>query len=210
MPVVPRPPVQWWLVRHTPPRVAPGLCYGRSDLPVDPTEVQALAHQLAACWRAQAMPTLVCASTLQRCERLASALQGLGRNLTLNLVPGLHEMDFGDWEGRAWSDLPVAQLQAWTDNFAHYRCGGGESVASFMARVAQAQAAAWAQAQALGCHRLVWVTHAGVIRALSLLRQGVTCPDRAAQWPADAPGCGQWWCWTPARPDCHGAGVLAL
>lgn len=210
MPAASTPPAQWWLVRHTPPRVEAGVCYGRSNLAVNPTEVEALAQQLSACWSAQNVPTLVCSSVLQRCERLTSILQGLHANLTVEFFPGLQEMDFGCWEGRAWSELPVDELQAWTDDFAQYRCGGGESVAHFMARVAQAQAVAWAQAQALGCPRLVWVTHAGVIRALTLLRLGVDCPQQAELWPANAPGYGQWWCWTPAWADRHGAGVLVL
>lgn len=206
----PEPPAHWWLVRHTAPQVQAGVCYGRSDLPVTQVEVQALAQQLVACWGTQDIPTLVCSSTLQRCERLASILRGLGASLKVILDPRLQEMDFGDWEGRAWSALPLAELQAWTDHFAHHPCGGGESVAQFMARVAQARADSWAQAQVLGCRRLVWVTHAGVIRALSLWRQGVHCPNRADQWPTDAPAWGRWWCWTSVRPGLHGAGVLAL
>jgi len=38
----------------------------------------------------------------------------------------------------------------------------------------------------------VWITHAGVARAARLLADGVPVLTRAAQWPLEAPGYGQW------------------
>jgi alpha-ribazole phosphatase len=38
----------------------------------------------------------------------------------------------------------------------------------------------------------VWITHAGVIRATSLLAQGISTLSDAQQWPQQAPGFGQW------------------
>jgi alpha-ribazole phosphatase len=38
----------------------------------------------------------------------------------------------------------------------------------------------------------VWITHAGVIRATTLLAQGVRRVDQAQQWPQAAPAFGQW------------------
>jgi alpha-ribazole phosphatase len=97
-------------------------------------------------------------------------------------------MDFGTWEGQRWDALDAAALQAWTDDFAHHRPGGGESVNGFMARVTQRVGR--------GCIQLgtdpVWITHAGVIRAAALLHAGQVSVTQAAQWPADACGFGQW------------------
>ena len=57
---------------------------------------------------------------------------------------------------------------------------------ALMARVG----AAWADAQrAPG--PVVWLTHAGVIRAATLRARGVTTVQRADQWPVQGPGFGQ-------------------
>ena len=96
-------------------------------------------------------------------------------------------MDFGRWEGRAWADIDPAELSAWTDDFSAYRAGDtGESVAVFMARVAAAF-------DALDrTQPTCWLTHAGVIRACTLLATGQRHITHAAQWPQSAPAFGQW------------------
>jgi len=38
----------------------------------------------------------------------------------------------------------------------------------------------------------VWITHAGVIRAATLLTQGLRQVQRADQWPIAAPAWGAW------------------
>lgn len=101
--------------------------------------------------------------------------------------PRLAEMDFGAWEGRHWDAIARAEIDAWTGAFATTHCGGGECVQDFMARVA----AAWEEAHARGgC--VIWVTHAGVIRAAQLLAAGQRQITRADQWPHAAPAFGQW------------------
>ena len=56
----------------------------------------------------------------------------------------------------------------------------------FMARVASAFDALPGQGDTL------WITHAGVIRAVDLLAQGLRQIERADQWPLEAPKYGQW------------------
>ena len=99
-------------------------------------------------------------------------------------------MDFGDWENRSWTDIGQQPLQRWTDNFAHHSPGGGESVTQVMQRVAAALATSAARAAATGLP-VLWITHAGVIRAAMLLAQGITQVSRADQWPRDAPAWGE-------------------
>lgn len=173
-----------WLVRHAQPLVAPGVCYGRTDMPADACATRHCAERLA-----QALPlgTAVMASPLQRCEQLRQSLSGLRPDLVFKTDVRLQEMDFGAWEGRAWADIDKAELKAWTDNFSAYRTGGtGESVAGFMARVT---AAFDALNPALNA---CWLTHAGVIRASTLLAGGQRHITRASQWPPAAPAFGQW------------------
>ena len=52
-------------------------------------------------------------------------------------------------------------------------------------------AAAWDETRAL--HQAsVWITHAGVIRAATLLARGQRQVQRADQWPVEAPSWGGW------------------
>ena len=173
-----------WLVRHAPVLAPPGLCYGASDLPAEPQ-----ATALAAAALAAQLPqrSALCTSPLQRCERLAQALQALRPDLSLRVDPRLREMDFGAWEGRPWDAIPRTAFEAWTADFAHARPGEhGETVTEVMQRVA----AAWDDARAQGGDTL-WVTHGGVMRAALLLARGVRHVQHAADWPRDALGFGE-------------------
>ena len=67
-------------------------------------------------------------SPLQRCEQLAHYLLALRPDLASNPDPRLREMDFGDWEGRPWADIARGEIDAWTQDFAHYRPGAGENL----------------------------------------------------------------------------------
>ena len=192
-----------WLVRHAQPLIDAGICYGRLDMAADAEATAECAAKLATQLPAGLR---VVSSPLQRCEQLAHALHALRPDLAYKTDGQLQEMDFGQWEGRAWQAIPRAELEAWTGDFAHYPAGhDGESVTTFMARVGAAfddwtlrlQARAMAQgttaqgtmAQDSG---VLWITHAGVIRAVELLAQGVRHIERANQWPVEAPKYGQW------------------
>jgi alpha-ribazole phosphatase len=82
------------------------------------------------------------------------------------------EMDFGEWEGRAWSEVPREQLDIWAVDVVGYRPPGGESFADVIARVAAALAD-------LREPHLI-VTHGGAIRAAWHLLGGRTLADAAA------------------------------
>ena len=174
------------LVRHAQPLIEPGVCYGALDVAADPAATlwaaQALAEQLPQGLQ------VVC-SPLQRCEQLAHVLYGLRPDLTYKTDARLEEMNFGCWEGLRWDAIPQSAYAAWTVDFWQHHFGGGESVAEFMARVAQIWQVAQAQ-RAAGVSQL-WITHAGVIRAAGLLNTGVREVRDAALWPAAAPAFGQ-------------------
>lgn len=173
-----------WLVRHAQPLVAPGVCYGVLDVAADEAATHEAARRLA-----DAVPSgaIVITSPLQRCEQLTRILRGLRPDFTYKTDARLQEMDFGSWEGQRWDAIARAELDGWTAAFATWRCGGAECVADFMDRVG----AAWDEAQALN-HPVVWITHAGVIRAATLLAQGLRHIDYAAQWPVQATAFGAW------------------
>lgn len=174
-----------WLIRHAPVDAAPGLCYGASDLPAQADETQraaiAMAHRLP---RGIALHS----SPLRRCTALAQAIGALRPDLEdPRLDPRLAEMDFGAWEMQPWQQIPRADIDAWTADFADEPAGGGESTRIFMRRVG----VAWDAWRATG-RDAAWVTHAGVIRAVWLLQRGVRCPRDAAEWPVQPIAHGEW------------------
>lgn len=145
-------------VRHPPLRCLQGICYGRLD--VTP-EADVFAD--AAATLAPGLPDWPLAtSPSRRCLHLADALRmralDAGRCPPLPVVDDrLRELDFGDWEGRRWDDIPAASLDAWNADIAGFAPPNGESFDGLVDRVADALAA-------LGTPHVV-ITHAGVIRA---------------------------------------------
>ena len=193
---------RWYLLRHARPLVASGVCYGQWDVPADTDATDAAAAAFARHWHtAHGMhrgPVHIMCSPLQRCRQLAQALGRAQPGITdarqYQLEAAITELDFGAWEGRAWADLPPDAWAPWMDDFAHHRPGGGESTAQLLQRVrAAAQETARTlleQPQAV----CLWITHAGVMRALYWLQQhGSAPPTSAGQWPLQgACACGQW------------------
>lgn len=172
------------LVRHARPLIASGVCYGVLDVPADAQSTQQAAEELA---KNLPQGAIVWHSTLQRCEHLMHALQAFRADLIAKPDARLREMNFGTWEGKCWDGIPRAELEAWTDSFFTYRCGGGDNVETFMARIAQA----WDECHAKPSPH-VWITHAGVIRTALLLAQGKRSIHRADEWPRVEVGFGEW------------------
>jgi alpha-ribazole phosphatase len=177
-----------WLVRHAQPLVAPGTCYGALDVAADPAATQAIAARLAAALPAQAR---VACSTLQRCKQLAQRLHALRPDLAPQPDDRLREMDFGSWEGRAWDTIARADIDAWANDFAMGRPGGGENLAEVLARVAAALRSHAHNTAPL--QDVVWITHAGVIRCVGWLQaHGDAQMPRSEDWPLAAPSWGAW------------------
>ncbi|MEL7111822.1 MAG: alpha-ribazole phosphatase [Pseudomonadota bacterium] len=143
------------LLRHTQPDIAPGVCYGQTDLDVASTFDADAARVLAD------LPSVsrIVSSPLMRCRKLAEFI-AQARVLGMTEDPRLMEMDFGCWEGKAWSEIPRPEIDAWADDFFHARPHGGESVAALTART-RAALSDWRDET----RTTLIVTHAGVIRA---------------------------------------------
>ncbi|WP_428102043.1 alpha-ribazole phosphatase [Candidatus Rariloculus sp.] len=143
------------LVRHTRPAVPKGMCYGRMDVGLADTFAEEAAAVLAA------LPSVhqVVTSPLNRCLQLAKYIAE-ARNLPIEVDGRLMELDFGRWEGRPWSAVPEADLDAWARDFMLARPHGGESIAMLRDRVA-AVLSDWSARR----KSVAIVTHAGVIRA---------------------------------------------
>ena len=175
-----------WLLRHAPVDAAAGLCYGATDLSCAADATQAVAAAIAPRLPAD---IAIRSSPLRRCASLAETIaQGRPDRPGIAVDARIAEMDFGAWEGRPWDAIARADFDAWMSDFAQARAGvHGESTGLFMARVG----AAWDEWIASGRDAL-WVTHAGVMRAVLLLQRGVRCPDDASAWPRRPIAFGEW------------------
>ncbi len=181
-----------WLQRHAQPLVAPGVCYGRTDMAADDKATSAAAQALQSAWAAEALPAgTVWHSPLQRCAQLATALQMQAPAFQLSACNDLAEMDFGAWEGQRWDGIAREEMQAWTADFMAYAPGGGESLATMMARVTRALDAARQQARETG-QPVLWISHAGVAQCAHwLLTRGQRLP-LAKDWPSVKLAYGEW------------------
>lgn len=163
------------LLRHTKPEGGDGLCYGRTDLPLD-ADFEASASALLAD-----LPEIsaIVSSPLTRCRRLAERIAG-ARHRHLRIDARISEMDFGAWEGRPWADIPRGEIDTWAADLYGARPHGGENVTMLIERVGAALAETVAPDDPV-----LWVTHLGVVRAVRALR-GI---DRA--WESHS-GFGEW------------------
>ena len=173
---------QVFLIRHPKPDIAPGICYGSSDIQPIPEALQAAYSQLDGILPSQAQ---IISSPLARCAQLAALLskdggrEGAARPCILDAR--LAERCCGAWELQTWEQVlpwqhaqhqqvPRAELDAWAADFMDYAAPGAESVRHMQARVL----AGWADYS--GPSELptrVLITHAGPIQVLLAHLTGV-------------------------------------
>jgi alpha-ribazole phosphatase len=166
--------------RHPLPIGAAGLCLGRTDLPVDRRKAKRLAHRIRAHARRHRLARVVVTSPSVRCAAVGRVLADWGWRHRVDAR--LAELDFGAWDGRAWSAIGEAEVRAWTDDFATHAPGGGESVHTLLVRC-RAVLAECRQ----GSDSVCAVAHAGWISAATWCRSAegsAGALPSAAQWPA--------------------------
>lgn len=164
-----------YLIRHTTPRIAAGICYGQLDM--DAADSFAAEAAAVAGW----LPPLdmIITSPLQRTRRLAEHL-ALAQHCELRSDARLMEMHFGDWEGRAWSDIARGEIDAWNDDTLHYTPPNGESAHQMVLRL-QSMLQELAQ---LPQQRVALVAHGGSIRAALAQLAGMPLV-RTLNWQID-------------------------
>lgn len=148
--------MELYLVRHTKPRVAPGICYGHAEL--DVCEDFSAAAEMVKNKLDGISPVAFYSSPLLRCRKLAEALP-FGQLLTDDRLKELH---FGEWEMQAWDDIPREALDHWGTRFVELAPPGGESFNDLYRRAS----AFFTDCAANYQGSVVVVTHAGVIRSL--------------------------------------------
>lgn len=144
-----------YLIRHTTPAIAKGICYGQTDLDVTDTfeeEVAAIIPHLPHNIQT------VYSSPLQRCRKLAEALFP---QHPVQLHNDLMELNCGSWEMQEWNTIPKAEIQPWMDDFVHVPVPGGESYTQMHKRVINRFQWITEQTQPT-----VIVAHGGVLRSI--------------------------------------------
>ena len=146
-----------YLMRHTKPAVAEGVCYGQLDLDL-PVGYSRSFEKILETFDFFDPPPIVYTSPLKRCRLLADFLC---RNPIVD--KRLQELNFGDWEGQSWQTLTRSVTERWTDNYLTERVPGGESFSDlehrlrlFLSNLSQDSS-----------RSILVVTHAGPIRIIT-------------------------------------------
>lgn len=148
-----------YLIRHT-AVLAPGICYGHTDVPLADTFALEVAQLRAKLPPAPPGGYRVASSPAARCLALAA-------EFAPSVTPDerLREMHFGTWENRAWNDLPAAETAPWMADYVTLAPPGGETFGAVQQRAAAFLAEMAAPLAADESPVLVF-THGGLIRAL--------------------------------------------
>lgn len=150
-----------YLIRHTLPKVAPGVCYGHADVDVAGSFEQEL-KKLQSKLPQVVQPVLV-SSPLRRCLKLAEEVAKHFVAPAVQIDKRLMELNFGDWELKNWADIPQGIVTEWSDEHIRQAPPNGESYVQLHARAKHFFEELSARKDIE--HVLVF-THAGVIRAL--------------------------------------------
>lgn len=143
-----------YLIRHTSPLVAKGVCYGQADIPLD----EALFDAEFARVKTLVPENLdhYYTSPLKRCARLADRLSPAP-----SVDSKLMELNFGEWELQSWSAIDPVRLTPWMADFVNQKVPKGESYMQLHQRIEQFIA----DLLATEYSRVAVITHAGNIRS---------------------------------------------
>ncbi|WP_103072231.1 alpha-ribazole phosphatase [Aquimarina sediminis] len=155
-----------YLVRHTTPNIEKGICYGQSDIGITDTfsdEVKKIHQHIPVSEISK-----VYSSPLQRCKLLAKTF-----DMPVIFDRRLKEMDFGDWELRAWNEIDQKELDPWMEDFVTIQVPNGESYIMLQQRILDFYNSLDHPSE----EKIIIVTHAGPIRALLAHIQQVDLKD---------------------------------
>lgn len=148
------------VVRHTSVGIEAGICYGQSDVDVADsfkTEAELVNIQLQHhCFDS------VFSSPLSRCTKLANFCDFTEPIL---LDDRLMELNFGDWEMKAWNNINDPQLEHWYADWINEKPTNGESFSKQVERVNSFIN----EIKKSDFQHIALFTHAGVIRALGVI-----------------------------------------
>lgn len=162
------------LIRHTKVNVEPGVCYGQKDvelLETYPEELLAVKEQIK-----DLKFDAHYSSPLSRAKILATDLF----DDAVTIDDRLMELNFGDWEGKAWDEIKDPFLDKWMEDFVNKKCSNGESFVMLHERVVQFLE----DLKKLGHKHIAIVTHGGVIRTLQAIHKNIELKEAFNEAPA--------------------------
>jgi alpha-ribazole phosphatase len=162
-----------YVIRHTTPDIAKGVCYGYTDIPLLSSfgeEAQAVLSSVPDDIQ------VIYTSPLSRCKRLAHVL-AQAKHITVIEDVRLKELNFGNWEMQRWDDIDSALLMKWMSKYEEECCPDGESYRQLVSRVDDFLRAI----SQTDDQKIAIVTHGGVIKAMHALLNGLTLKDAMAQ-----------------------------
>lgn len=152
--------MELFLIRHTAPAIASGVCYGRTDIPL----AEGAERDIEAAMAPLPRFDHVYSSPAQRCLRLARALAERD-GCALTLAEALQELDFGQWEQLPWTLIPREHGDPWAADTWHRAPPGGETEQALWNRVAS-----WYRTTLPApAARCAIVAHGGSLRVLRCL-----------------------------------------
>lgn len=167
----------FYIWRHPKPIAAEGLCIGQTDIKVDRRKIKRLANKIERFVRLHRLPKVIWVSPLQRSLKVGQILAQ--RGFQYNIAPELAEIDFGEWDGRAWEQMTKQEIDDWCDDFANFAPDNGESLQQLFNRVESWLDKVLSEKQS----PVLIIGHAGWINAAKMLADGEAVPEVAAEWP---------------------------
>jgi alpha-ribazole phosphatase len=144
-----------YLVRHTTPAIAKGVCYGQADIDITSSFLSEagiiqnhLPQNIAAIY----------SSPLQRCKKLADHLFP---QQPIQFQENLKEINCGHWELQKWDDIPKEEIDPWLKDPINTSIPGGESYMDVLQRTIQCFQFIHQQAKPAAV-----IAHGGVIRSI--------------------------------------------
>ena len=146
--------MELFVIRHTEVDNPENLCYGNIEMPLV-KNYEKITKKFF-----DNLPKnieKIFSSPSKRCTDLLECM-----NLEFSKRKELKELDFGDWEGRRWSEINKADLNTWMNDFIYKSPKNGEKMIDLYNRVIDFTKNIFT----MNLSKVLFVTHAGVIRAL--------------------------------------------
>lgn len=146
--------MQVYVIRHTEVDIPQDLCYGYLDVPLKENfleDFEDLKSKLPSHFDE------VFTSPSKRCLDLANFISP-----KITKIEALREMNFGDWEGKLWQNIPEEESKYWTNDIINEKTPNGESLKEMYVRVHDFIN----ELRTKNSENVLLVTHSGIIRIL--------------------------------------------
>ncbi len=167
-------------LRHPAPDIAPGICYGQTDMGIADEGHDQIKQALIQTPKI----TRIVSSPAKRCRALAKPLAARD-DLTLHYDERLWEMNMGDWEGIAWKDIDPAISGAWLKDAQNNPTPNGECFLDVQQRVNNCITEILADNN-FDQNTTAIICHASPIRATQMAWEGLSFKEAFSQAPAYA------------------------